>query len=184
MAQKLNLRSGHEVDRVVKSIRKIDELKEQGRHMDAELIKMVLNNNSPSAAAELSANIDKISEDDKQAIREKKISANKVIEKITGRAAKRRKTIIEHNNSNELKMLSVEEIVADLKDENKDRSLTQYQIALTIQSNIKQLVYAFETVRDEKLFNESMDRQSKEICVEALNQLKGLIKVLENKINI
>ncbi len=88
VAKKLHMKSGHEVDRLVKSIKKIDELKEQGRSADSELICTVLNNTSPSSAAALASHIDEMSEEDKQAIRDKKISAHKAVKKYAISKAK------------------------------------------------------------------------------------------------
>lgn len=58
VAKKVGLRSGHEVDRAITTINKIEELKKAGRVDDAELIRGVLNNRSVSAAEELARNID------------------------------------------------------------------------------------------------------------------------------
>lgn len=58
VAEKVGLRSGHEVDRAITAINKIEELQKAGRVEDAELIRGVLNNRSVSAAEELARNID------------------------------------------------------------------------------------------------------------------------------
>ena len=58
VAKNVGLRSGHEVDRAITAVNKIDELKKTGRVEDAELIRGVLNNRSVSAAEELARNID------------------------------------------------------------------------------------------------------------------------------
>ncbi len=71
VAEKVGLRSGQEVDRAIKAIKKIDELKREGRKEDAELVRDVMNNRSISAAESLAKNIDNIrlSEGQKEEIR-------------------------------------------------------------------------------------------------------------------
>ena len=81
VAKKLKMKSGHEVERAVKSVETIDKLTETGRKDDAELIRDTLNNTSASTAADLSSHIDELTEDEKQAIRDKKMSAYKVVSK-------------------------------------------------------------------------------------------------------
>ena len=81
VAKKLKMKSGREVERAVKSIETIDKLTETGRKDDAELIRDTLNNTSASTASELSSHIDELTEDEKQAIRDKKMSAYKVVSK-------------------------------------------------------------------------------------------------------
>lgn len=81
VAKKLKMKSGREVERAVKSIETIDKLTETGRKNDAELIRDTLNNTSASTAADLSSHIDELTEDEKQAIRDKKMSAYKVVSK-------------------------------------------------------------------------------------------------------
>jgi len=58
VAKNVGFRSGHEVDRAIKTINKIEELKEEGRTEDAELIRGALNNGRISSAEELARNID------------------------------------------------------------------------------------------------------------------------------
>lgn len=58
VAKNVGLRSGHEVDRAIMAVNKIEELRKAGRVEDAELIRGVLNNRSVSAAEELARNID------------------------------------------------------------------------------------------------------------------------------
>lgn len=81
VAKKLKMKSGREVERVVKSVETIDKLTETGRKDDAELIRDTLNNNSASTAADLSSHIDELTKEEKQAIRDKQISAYKVVSK-------------------------------------------------------------------------------------------------------
>ena len=58
VAKNVGFRSGHEVDRAIKTIDKIEELKEEGRTEEAELIRGALNNGRISSAEELARNID------------------------------------------------------------------------------------------------------------------------------
>lgn len=83
VAKNVGLRSGHEVDRAINAINKIDTLKEEGRTEDAELIRGVLNNGSISAADELARNIDivEIPEKDKSLIKSGKKSSYSYVEK-------------------------------------------------------------------------------------------------------
>lgn len=58
VAKKVGLKSGLEVNRAIRAVTIIDELSEQGRTEDAELIRGVLNNRSIWTADELARNID------------------------------------------------------------------------------------------------------------------------------
>lgn len=82
VAKKVGFKSGHEVDRGIKAINKIDELTQQGRIEDAELIRGVLNNGSVSGAEELARNIDivKIPEREKELVKTGKKSAYSYVE--------------------------------------------------------------------------------------------------------
>lgn len=83
VAKKMNYKSGREVDRAIKTINKIDELKKEGRAEDAEFIGDVMNNRSISAAENLAQNIDNIrlSEEQKEEIRLGRKSPNSFIKK-------------------------------------------------------------------------------------------------------
>lgn len=87
VAKNVGLRSGHEVDRAINAINKIDTLKDEGRVEDAELIHGVLNNGSISAADELARNIDivDIPEEDKQLIKSGKKSPYSYVEQAKQR---------------------------------------------------------------------------------------------------
>lgn len=82
VAKKVGLRSGHEVDRAITAVNKIDELRKSGRGKDAELIRGVLNNRSVSAAEELARNIDivEIPEEEKPLIQSGKKSSYSYVE--------------------------------------------------------------------------------------------------------
>lgn len=84
VAEKMNYKSGQEVDRAIQTVDKIDVLNEEGRTEDAELLQDVLDNRSISAAAGLAKHIDngiKLSEEEKQAIRSGRKSPNSFIKK-------------------------------------------------------------------------------------------------------
>lgn len=82
VAKNVGLRSGHEVDRAITAVNKIDELRKTGREKDAELIRGVLNNRSVSAAEELARNIDivEIPEEEKPLIQSGKKSSYSYVE--------------------------------------------------------------------------------------------------------
>ncbi len=82
VASKLKFTSGREVDRAITTIDIIDNLEENGRNEDADLIRGVLNNRSVSAAEELARNIDivEIPEEDKQFIKSGKKSSYSYVE--------------------------------------------------------------------------------------------------------
>lgn len=71
VAKKVGLRSGHEVDRAITTIKIIDKLENEGRTEEADLVRAVLNKRSVSTAEELAKNIDKVDipEDDIELIK-------------------------------------------------------------------------------------------------------------------
>lgn len=83
IAKKVGLKSGHEVDRAIKTIETVDELKKEGRDEDAKLITDVMNNRGISAAHSLAKNIDNIrlSEEEKEDVRSGRKSPNAFIRK-------------------------------------------------------------------------------------------------------
>lgn len=82
VASKLKFTSGREVDRAITTIDIIDNLEENGRNDEADLIRGVLNNRSVSAAEELARNIDivEIPEEDKLLIKSGKKSSYSYVE--------------------------------------------------------------------------------------------------------
>ena len=83
IAKKVGLKSGHEVDRAIKTIETVDELKKEGCDEDAKLITDVMNNRGISAAHSLAKNIDNIglSEKDKEDVRSGRKSPNAFLRK-------------------------------------------------------------------------------------------------------
>lgn len=83
VAKNVGFRSGRETERAIKAIDKIEELKEEGRTEEAELIRGALNNGRISSAEELARNIDivEIPDEDKPLIKSGKKSAYSYVEK-------------------------------------------------------------------------------------------------------
>ncbi len=80
-AEEVGFKSGMELERSIFAVNKIDELTAQGRTDDVQLIRNELNNGSASAAEKLAKAIDDLSNEDKQNIRDKKVSVNKTVSK-------------------------------------------------------------------------------------------------------
>lgn len=77
----LRMSSGSAVKRAVQTVNCIDELVRAGRERDVELIRSVLNELSYRSAAEFSSHIDDLTEEEKQLIRDKKLSTKKAANK-------------------------------------------------------------------------------------------------------
>lgn len=71
--------SGKTIDKMAAVVNKVEELENQGRFNDADLIKSVLNNQSVEAASNLAKNIDNLSSEVKTAIYEGKTTVSKAI---------------------------------------------------------------------------------------------------------
>lgn len=83
IASRVGFKSGQETDRAIKTVNKINELKEEGRDEEAKLIQGVMNNRNISAAQELAKNIDniKLSDEEKEEIRSGRKSPHSFIMK-------------------------------------------------------------------------------------------------------
>jgi ParB/RepB/Spo0J family partition protein len=79
IADKVGFKSGHEAERAIKTIKKIDELKVKGDKEKAELLKNVLNTTSASTAEELSRYIDDMDEAEKEDIKTGKVTPYKYV---------------------------------------------------------------------------------------------------------
>lgn len=90
-AEAVGFKSGQELERSLLAVKKIDELTAQGRSDDAQLIRNELNSGTASAAEKLAKSIDDLSDKDKQSIRQKEVSVNKVTSKPTQKAVKKAK---------------------------------------------------------------------------------------------
>lgn len=104
VASKLKFTSGREVDRAITTIDIIDNLEENGRNEDADLIRGVLNNRSVSAAEELARNIDivEIPEEDKQLIKSGRKSSYSYVEQAKQKQKPKEETKICKNCGKEL----------------------------------------------------------------------------------
>jgi len=94
VAKNVGLRSGHEVDRAITAVNKIDELRKAGRIEEAELIRGVLNNRSVSAAEDLARNIDivEIPKEDKPLVQSGKKSSYSYVEQAKQRQRPKEET--------------------------------------------------------------------------------------------
>lgn len=104
IASKVGLKSGQEVDRAMKTVKKIDELKEEGRTEDEELLRGVMNNRSISAAENLAKNIDnvEIPEEDRKAIQSGCKSPNSYIKKANEKVeTSKNEPVVKENSNNE-----------------------------------------------------------------------------------
>lgn len=97
-AETVGFESGRELERSLLAVKKIDELIEQGRMDDAQLIRNELNNGTASAAEKLVKHIDELSDEDKQDIIQKKVSVNKVTSKTAVKKMKAKPTTIATSN--------------------------------------------------------------------------------------
>lgn len=137
IAHKIGMKSGQDVDRAIKTIKRIDELKEKGQSEEAEILQGVLNNRGISAAEKLAKNIDivkDIPEDEKEAIKAGKKSPNSYIKKADDN--KKREDIIkddskddadiqlENKVKNESKADSIIDFLSDIQNEVKHSSKT------------------------------------------------------------
>lgn len=57
VAKKVGFKSGQEAERAMRTVRKVDELRERGETEKASVLQGVLDNRNPSAAAELDSSI-------------------------------------------------------------------------------------------------------------------------------
>lgn len=182
VAKKLKMKSGREVERAVKSVETIDKLTETGRKDDAELIRDTLNNTSASTASELSYHIDELTDDEKQAIRDKKMSAYKVVSKY---ATKR-----------------VPKVTDDMSDEKQAELAHKQACKEAVEEYIAQSMGLIDTPEvpvDDRtddlisFFNSSVNTFTAAITnlignvpnfsEEQFNRVFGIIKIAENKLS-
>ena len=190
VAKKLHMKSGREVERAVKSVKTIDKLKSEGRNEDAKLIVDVLNNRSASTASELSSCIDDLTEEEKQAIRDKKISAYKAITnhvtqripKIKDNMTKEQRDAIAHKQAckeaveeyiaQSMGLVNAQEIIIDTR---ADDSITLFDVAVktfsTAVMNLMGISSQFSHNHRKKVLNIISDVEDK------LNRLKKSLEV-------
>ena len=143
VAKKLKMKSGREVERAVKSVETIDKLTETGRKDDADLIRDTLNNKSISAASDLAYNIDKLTEEEKQAIRDKKISAYKAVSKYATKSVPK----IKDNMTPEMKKkLAHQQTCKEAVEEYIARSMGLIDVSdISVDDNTDDLIAFFES---------------------------------------
>lgn len=190
VAKKLHIKSGREVERAVKTIKVIDKLKSEGRTADAELITNILNNKATSTAEDLSAHIDDLTEDEKQAIRDKKMSAYKAITNhVTQRIPKIKdnmtdeqrealahkqacKEAVEEYIAQSMGLVDAQEIIEDTR---ADDSITLFEITVktfsTAVMNLMGISSQFSHNHRKKVLNIISDVEDK------LNRLKKSLEV-------
>lgn len=190
VAKKLHMKSGREVERVVKSVKTIDKLKSEGRNDDAKLIADVLNTRSASTASELSSCIDDLTEEEKQSIRDKKISAYKAITNhVTQRIPKIKdnmteeqrealahkqacKEAVEEYIAQSMGLVNAQEIIIDTR---ADDSITLFDVAVktfsTAVMNLMGISSQFSHNHRKKVLNIISDVEDK------LNRLKKSLEV-------
>lgn len=190
VAKKLHMKSGREVERAVKTVKAIDKLKSEGRTADAELITNILNNKATSTAEDLSAHIDDLTEEEKQAIRDMKMSAYKAITNhVTQRTPKIKdnmteeqrdaiahkqacKEAVEEYIAQNMGLIDAQEIIADTR---ADDSITLFGFAVktfsTAVMNLMGITSQFSHNHRKKVLNIISDVEDK------LNRLKKSLEV-------
>ncbi len=182
VAKKLHMRSGREVDRAVRTVNKIDELQEQGRSEDSQLIKNTLNNTSASTAEELAKHIDEMTEDDKQAIRDKKISAYKALTKYT---TKRPEKPADDISEEEKEQLAHKQACKEAVEEYIAQSLGLIEIPNEpIENRGGEILSIFEMAVDTLSTSVgNMKTVAHILTEEQRNKANGIIMLIENKLN-
>lgn len=182
VAKKLKMKSGREVERAVKSIETIDKLTETGRKDDAELIRDTLNNTSASTAADLSSHIDELTEEEKQAIRDKKMSAYKVISKY---ATKRIPNITDDMSEEEKAELEHKQSCKETVEEYIAQSLGLIDIPeIPVEDRTDDLIAFFNSsVSTFTAAITNLIGNAPNFSEEQFNRVFGIIKIAENKLS-
>lgn len=182
VAKKLKMKSGREVERAVKSIETIDNLTETGRKNDADLIRDTLNNISVSTAADLSTHIDELTEEEKQAIRDKKMSAYKAVSKY----ATKRVPKIKEGMSPEMKAeLAHQQICKEVAEEYIARSMGLIDVFdIPVEDNTDDLIAFFES--SVSTFTSAIANlvgSVSKFSWEHKKRISGIVNNAENKLN-
>ena len=182
VAKKLKMKSGREVERAVKSVETIDKLTETGRKDDAELIRDALNNTSASTASELSYHIDELTEDEKQAIRDKKMSAYKVVSKY---ATKRVPKVTDDMSEEEQAEIAREQACKEAVEEYIAQSMGLIDISsLPVKDNTDDLISFFNSsVNTFTAAISNLIGKAPNFSEEQFNRVFGIIKIAENKLS-
>ena len=185
IAPKVGLKSGQEVDRAIKAIKKIDELVEKGQEEDAALLRGVLNNGSISAAENLAKNIEVVKgipEEDKKAIKSGKKSPNSYIKKADN---KQKKRVDVYENAHDTKEVSVH-LSADyntMPRKSYDNVLTNIQN--TVVESSKKIRECLEELLSKKYLKsrkrDVTDKTQSKIrsCIETIEAIQELISSME-----
>lgn len=182
VAKKLKMKSGREVERAVKSIETIDKLTETGRKDDAELIRDTLNNTSASTASELSYHIDELTEDEKQAIRDKKMSAYKVVSKY---ATKRIPKVTDDMSEEEQAEIARKQACKEAVEEYIAQSMGLIDTSnLPVKDNTDDLISFFNSsVNTFTAAISNLIGKAPNFSEEQFNRVFGIIKIAENKLS-
>lgn len=182
VAKKLKMKSGREVERAVKSVETIDKLTEIGRKDDAELIRDTLNNTSASTAADLSSHIDELTEDEKQAIRDKKMSAYKVVSKY---ATKRVPKVTDDMSEEEQAEIAREQACKEAVEEYIAQSMGLIDTSnLPVKDNTDDLISFFNSsVNTFTAAISNLIGKAPNFSEEQFNRVFGIIKIAENILN-
>lgn len=182
VAKKLKMKSGREVERAVKSVETIDKLTETGRKDDAELIRDTLNNTSASTASELSYHIDELTEDEKQAIRDKKMSAYKVVSKY---ATKRVPKVTDDMSEEEQAEIARKQACKEAVEEYIAQSMGLIDTSnLPVKDNTDDLISFFNSsVNTFTAAISNLIGKAPNFSDEQFNRVFGIIKIAENKLS-
>ena len=182
VAKKLKMKSGREVERAVKSVETIDKLTQTGRKDDAELIRDTLNNTSASTASELSYHIDELTEDEKQAIRDKKMSAYKVVSKY---ATKRVPKVTDDMSEEEQAEIAREQACKEAVEEYIAQSMGLIDTSsLSVKDNTDDLISFFNSsVNTFTAAISNLIGKAPNFSEEQFNRVFGIIKIAENKLS-
>lgn len=98
-----------------------------------------------------------------------------------GNNTKAAKILCEHNKSQQ--PLSVKEIIAEIKDEDRDTSSSPLQIALACQANTKNFCSNIMDFMKELPYDSPIDPESKDIYKAIISQLTEVIEVFNDKLH-
>lgn len=169
IAKKVGLKSGHEADRAINTIEKVDELKEKGRVEEAELVIDVMNNRGFSAANSLVKNIDNIrlSEEEKEAVRSGRKSPNAFL----------RKKEEKEKHEPEEKFVESSDKVKNLENTLLEIQKRYHNYLLMFQEDVRWL-------SDKEFYcnDEDVSSKSHSELQNCLEKLKGISNVMENMV--
>lgn len=182
VAKKLKMKSGREVERAVKSVETIDKLTETGRKDDADLIRDTLNNKSASTAADLSSHIDELTEEEKQAIRDKKMSAYKAISKY---ATKRVPKIKEDMSTETKEELALQQTCKEVVEEYIAQSMGLIEPSdIPVDDNTDDLIAFFDSsVSTLTAAISNLSKDKNKYSIEQITRIMSIVNDARNKLN-